>query len=128
MAIIAGVDFDTLSVRVTLFDSEKARLTTAIAEYPLHRKREDPDYATQAHEDRMNALVKGTHDVLRQTGVARQDVIAMALDTTGSSVVIVDDRLDPPDGYYLWCDHPASRSTRCCPEAPRLPACCLPLS
>ena len=58
MAIIAGVDFGTLSVRVTLFDSERGRLGTAIAEYPLHRKREDPDYATQSHEDQMKALVK----------------------------------------------------------------------
>jgi hypothetical protein len=49
MAIVAGADFGTLSVRVTLLDSERGRLGTAIAEYPLHRKRVDPDYATQSH-------------------------------------------------------------------------------
>jgi L-ribulokinase len=107
MAIIAGVDFGTLSVRVTLFDSERGRLGTAIAEYPLHRKREDPDYATQSHEDQMKALVKATRDVLGATGTNGHEVLAIALDTTGSSVVMVDDQLQPLDEYYLWCDHRA---------------------
>jgi L-ribulokinase len=101
------VDFGTLSVRVTLFDSERGRLGTAIAEYPLHRKREDPDYATQSHEDQMKALVKATRDVLGATGTNGHEVLAIALDTTGSSVVMVDDQLQPLDEYYLWCDHRA---------------------
>lgn len=109
MAIVAGADFGTLSVRVTLLDSERGRLGTAIAEYPLHRRREDPDYATQSHTDQMNALVKATKDVLQQTGILGQDVLAMALDTTGSSVLVVDENLQPLDEYYLWCDHRAHR-------------------
>ena len=36
MPIVAGVDFGTLSVRVTLLDSEKGRLGTASAGYALH--------------------------------------------------------------------------------------------
>ena len=43
MAIVAGVDFGTLSVRVSIFDSERGiACLGASAEYPLHRKREDP--------------------------------------------------------------------------------------
>ncbi|QNI38574.1 ribulokinase [Edaphobacter albus] len=109
MAIVAGADFGTLSVRVTLLDSERGRLGTAVAEYPLHRRREDPDYATQSHTDQMNALVKATKDVLHQTGILGQDVLAIALDTTGSSVLVVDENLQPLDEYYLWCDHRAHR-------------------
>jgi len=48
MTIVAGVDFGTLSVRVSILSSERGRLGTALAKYPLHRKREDPDYATQS--------------------------------------------------------------------------------
>jgi L-ribulokinase len=112
MAIVAGADFGTLSVRVTLLDSEKGRLGTAVAEYPLHRKREDPDYATQSHDDQMNALVAATRSVLQQTGIASEDVIALALDTTGSSVLVVDEHLQPLDEYYLWCDHRAHREAQ----------------
>lgn len=112
MAVVAGADFGTLSVRVTLLDSEHGRLGTAIAEYPLHRRREDPDFATQSHADQMNALVKATRDALEQTGVKGEEVLALALDTTGSSVVVVDETLQPLDDYYLWCDHRAHREAQ----------------
>lgn len=55
----------------------------------------------------MSALVKATREVVEQTGVRGEDVLAMALDTTGSSVVMVDATLQPLDDYYLWCDHRA---------------------
>ena len=107
MAVVAGVDFGTLSVRVTLVDSEKGPIGTASAEYPLHRRRDDPDYATQSHDDQMNALVSATRDVLKATKIDGSSVAAIALDTTGSSVIPVGEGLQPLDEYYLWCDHRA---------------------
>ncbi len=112
MAVVAGADFGTLSVRVTLVDSERGRLGTAVAEYPLHRRREDPDFATQSHADQMEALVRATRAVLEQVGLPGEAVVAMALDTTGSSVVVVDEGLQPLDDYYLWCDHRAHREAQ----------------
>jgi L-ribulokinase len=51
--------------------------------------------------------VKAAQHVLTQTGVAGEEVVAMALDTTGSSVVPVDSNMQPLNEYYLWCDHRA---------------------
>ncbi len=107
MAIVAGVDFGTLSVRVSLVDSERGLLESAVADYPLHRKREDPEYATQSHEDHMRALASATREVLKKAGVPGDQVQAIALDTTGSSVIPVDKDLQPLGEYYLWCDHRA---------------------
>jgi L-ribulokinase len=112
MPIVAGVDFGTLSVRVTLLDSERGRLGTASASYPLHRRREDPDFATQSHDDQMRALVQATRDVLAQTGVDSSSIVALALDTTGSSVIPVDANLQPLDEYMLWCDHRAHKEAQ----------------
>lgn len=112
MPIVAGVDFGTLSVRVTLLDSERGRLGTAAATYPLHRRREDPDFATQSHEDQMAALAKATRDVLLQSAVEPEQVVALAVDTTGSSVIPVDENLQPLDDYQLWCDHRAHEEAR----------------
>ena len=42
-------------------------------------------------------------------GVDGASVEALALDTTGSSVIPVDENLEPLDEYYLWCDHRAWR-------------------
>ena len=121
MAIVAGVDFGTLSVRVTLFDSERAGrkggLGTASAEYPLKRKREDPDFATQSHQDQMDALVHGNAGGAGEGGDSGEQVEAIALDTTGSSVIPVDDGMQPLDDYYLWCDHRAKGRRRRSPSS-----------
>ncbi|HEX3743385.1 MAG TPA: ribulokinase [Bryobacteraceae bacterium] len=107
MTIVAGVDFGTLSVRVSLFDSERGRLGGGVAEYPLHRTKEDPDHATQSHADHMTALAAAVRAALHDAGVEGLSVDAIALDTTGSSVIPVDAQLQPLDDYYLWCDHRA---------------------
>src|SRR5216684_3183277 len=107
MAVVVGVDFGTLNVRVSVVDSEHGLLASAIAEYPLHRKREDPEYATQSHEDHMRALAAATREVVRKSSVPSEQILAIALDTTGSSVIPVGKNLHPLDEYYLWCDHRA---------------------
>ncbi len=107
MAVVAGVDFGTLSVRVSLVDSERGMLESAIAEYPLHRKKEDPEYATQAHADHMRALVSATRAALKKARVRGDAIEAIALDTTGSSVIPVGAGMEPLGEYYLWCDHRA---------------------
>jgi L-ribulokinase len=55
----------------------------------------------------MQALVRATRAVLEKTGVAGEGIVAIALDTTGSSVIPVGEILEPLDEYYLWCDHRA---------------------
>jgi L-ribulokinase len=107
MAIVAGVDFGTLSVRASIFDSSRGRLGSATAEYPLFRKKEDPDHATQRHQDQMRALVAAMRAALDASGIPGSQVEALALDTTGSSIVPVGQGLEPLDDYYLWCDHRA---------------------
>jgi L-ribulokinase len=107
MAVVAGVDFGTLTVRVSIVDSERGMLASAIAEYPLHRRREDPEYATQSHDDHMRALVEATRAAVEQAGISGDQIQSIALDTTGSSVVPVDSSLTPLGEYYLWCDHRA---------------------
>jgi L-ribulokinase len=107
MAVVAGVDFGTLSVRVTLVDSQYGPIGTASASYSLHRRREDPDFATQSHTDQMTALAAAMKDALATTGISGDSVQAIALDTTGSSVIPVGEGLEPLDEYYLWCDHRA---------------------
>src|ERR1700680_169353 len=107
MSIVAGVDFGTLSVRVSIFDSARGRLGAGVAEYPLLRKKDDPDHATQSHADHMRALAEAMLRAVESAGIDGQTIEALALDTTGSSVIPVDARLEPIDDYYLWCDHRA---------------------
>jgi L-ribulokinase len=105
MAIVAGVDFGTLSVRVTIVDTERGRLGSAVAEYPLHRRKDDPDHATQSHGDHMRSLAEATRKATATAHISGDQVAGLAIDTTGSSVLPVEARLQPLDEYYLWCDH-----------------------
>jgi len=107
--IVAGVDFGTLNVRVSIFDDERGRLGSGSATYPLHRKHVDPDYATQDHADHMNALLEAMKIAIASAGIDGKAIQSLALDTTGSSVIPVGENLEPLDPYYLWCDHRAWR-------------------
>jgi len=107
MSIVAGVDFGTLSVRASIFDSVRGRLGAGVAEYPLLRKKEDPDHATQSHANHMRALAEAMNRAIENAAIDGRTIEAIALDTTGSSVIPVDDVLNPIDDYYLWCDHRA---------------------
>lgn len=109
MSIVAGVDFGTLSVRVSLFDSDRGAIGSGTADYPVHRVADDPDHASQSHTDHMNALVEAMGRAIASAGVGGLDVAAIGIDTTGSTVVPVGEALQPLDNYYLWCDYRAWR-------------------
>ena len=109
MSIVAGIDFGTLSVRVSVVDGERGTLGSGTSSYPLHRLAGDPDHASQSHADHMNALVDATGRALASAGVDGRQVESIAVAATGSSVVPVGDGLEPLGDYYLWCDHRAWR-------------------
>lgn len=108
MTLVAGVDFGTQSVRVSIVDHLKGVVGFATSEYPVKRDRSDPDFATQSHQSHMDALVAAMRAALVNARVSGQDVKAVALDTTGSTVIPVGRNLEPLGDYYLWCDHRAA--------------------
>ncbi len=103
------MDFGTASVRVSIFDSERGLLGAGVVAYPVLRSAADPDFATQRHEDHLKSLEAAFAETLIGASVAGQAVAALAVATTGSSVVMIDEKLQPLGDYYLWCDHRAWR-------------------
>ncbi|MBU2961637.1 ribulokinase [Citreicella sp. C3M06] len=110
MTYVAGADFGTLSVRVTIMDTARGVAVASVAEgYPLHRDPADPLVARQSHADHMDALTRAMRGAIAKAGIDGHAIAAFAADTTGSSVIVVDDRLQPLCDYYLWADHSAHR-------------------
>jgi L-ribulokinase len=60
----------------------------------------------------MSALALAFRGACKDAKIEGSTVDAIALDTTGSSVIAVDDRLQPLDDYYLWCDHRAKHEAQ----------------
>jgi L-ribulokinase len=108
VSVVAGVDFGTLSVRISIFDKDRGKLGSAVAEYPLHSSPTDPHLKTQSHHDQMEALVRAMQEAIRVSGIDGHAIKSIALDTTGSSVIMVGKDLEPLGEYYLWCDHRAA--------------------
>ena len=91
MTIVAGVDFGTESVRVSILHSEKGRLGFGTGAYPVLRRRDDADFATQRHEDHCRALETAFAAALSAAKIKGAEIKALAVDTTGSTVVAVDE-------------------------------------
>jgi len=108
VSIVAGVDFGTLSVRISIFDKLRGKLGSAVAEYPLHNSPTDPQLKTQSHDDQMSALTRAMREAIQASGIDGHEIKSIALDTTGSSVIPVGENLVPLGEYYLWCDHRAA--------------------
>ncbi|MGC1272510.1 MAG: ribulokinase [Planctomycetaceae bacterium] len=119
MAVVAGVDFGTQSVRVSVYDSERGRLGSGTASYPVHRRKDDPNYAAQSHGDHVTALTTAFGQAIAAAGIDGRDVDALGIDTTGSTIVPVGKGLVPLDDYYLWCDHRAWREAELLTAAAR---------
>lgn len=119
MSIVAGIDFGTLSVRFSIFDSERGRLGSGAGAYPVRRRAADPDFAAQSHADHMAALAAAAGQAIAAAGVDGRRIDALGIDTTGSTVVPVGDGLEPLDDYYLWCDHRAWREAARITQAAR---------
>ncbi|MDB5297838.1 MAG: ribulose kinase, partial [Phycisphaerales bacterium] len=83
MSIVAGVDFGTRSVRVSVVDSGRGPLGAGTAAYPLHRRADDPGHASQRHADHMAALCDATARALAAARVDGRRVEAIAVATTG---------------------------------------------
>jgi L-ribulokinase len=79
-----------------------------VSEYPVHKSLSDPDFATQSHAAHLQALIVAMKTAVDAAHIKGRAVRAIAIDTTGSSVVVVDEHLEPLGDYYLWCDHRAS--------------------
>ncbi len=109
MSFVAGVDFGTENVRVSIFDSDRGRLGLGIAPYPVLRNRDDPDFAAQRHKDHCQSLALAFQSALAAAKMPGRLIEAIAIDATGSTIVPVDQHLNPLGDYYLWCDHRAWR-------------------
>src|SRR6185369_14642969 len=119
MTIVAGVDFGTQSVRFSIFDSERGRLGSGIANYPVLRRERDSDYAAQRHADHLTALESAAKQAIAAAKIDGRQIAALGVDTTGSTIVTVDEKLQPLDDYYLWCDHRGWREAETITQAAR---------
>jgi hypothetical protein len=90
MSIVAGVDFGTLSVRVSLFDKNRRRLGSGAAEYPLNRSIRDANLATQNHAAQMSALENAMRKALEARNVNGDEINVFQACPSGAESTAID--------------------------------------
>lgn len=102
MKYLLGVDFGGSSSKATLLGEDGRVYATATHEYPTYYPQNG--WAEQDPDDSYNALVANIRHILTETGIAAEDVVALALDAATHTAVLVgkDDR--PVRRAIYWTD------------------------
>ena len=118
MAVFAGIDVGTGSVRAGLFDEAGALI--AAARRPIETWREAGDIVEQSSEDIWSACCAALQSAMTEGGVAPERVTGLGFDAT-CSLVVLDEAMQPlsvsPSGdprrnIIVWMDHRAVSEAR----------------
>ena len=103
---LMGIDFGTGGARVGIFDQEGTPLVFNSVEWET--KFPQPGQAEQNPDDWWSGLVQATKGALEQSGVSPEDIAGISADTTGSTVVAVDQNDRHIRPAIMWMDVRAS--------------------
>ena len=116
MRYLLGVDFGGSSSKATLLGEDGRVAATATCEYPTYYPQSG--WAEQNPEDSWNAFVANVRELLEKSGVAPEDIAAVALDAATHTAVLLDAKDRPVRNAIYWTD------TRASAEADELRARC----
>ena len=102
MKYLLGVDFGGSSSKATLLGEDGHVYATATHEYPTYYPQNG--WAEQDPDDSYNALVANIRHIFTETGIAPEDVIALALDAATHTAVLVGEDDRPVRRAIYWTD------------------------
>ena len=102
MKYFLGVDFGGSSSKATLLGEDGRVYCTASCEYPTYYP--ENGWAEQDADDSYTALVKNIREILEKTGIAPEDIAALALDAATHTAVLTDENGRPLRRAIYWTD------------------------
>ena len=103
---LMGIDFGTGGARVGIFDQEGAPLVFHGVEWETKFPR--PGRAEQDPDEWWSSLVKAVKGALEQSDVSPEEIVGISTDTTGSTIVAVDQNGRHIRPAIMWMDVRAS--------------------
>lgn len=114
MKYLMGVDFGGSSSKATLLGEDGKVYATASREYPTYYPHNG--WAEQEAEDSYTAACANIRQLLSDSGIAPEDVVALAVDAATHTAILADEAGKPLRRAIYWTD------TRASEEAARLKA------
>ncbi len=99
---LVGIDAGTTGCKTCVFDFDGALIGSDYREYPCYYPK--PGYVEQKSEDMLPALFDCCKQAIKNSGVDKNDIIAMGLSSQGSTIGLVgeDDKL--LRDFVIWQD------------------------
>ncbi|WP_040982376.1 FGGY-family carbohydrate kinase [Oceanobacillus jeddahense] len=99
---VIGIDGGTESVRVGIYDLYGTQVAYGVTEYKTYYP--SPGWAEQDPNDWWQALKTSVKKALQNSGVKKEQIIGIGLDTTSATVVLCKEDGTPLRRALLWMD------------------------
>ena len=107
---VLGIDIGSGSVKLTLLSREGVIAGVAGAEYPTYYP--NVGYSEQDPEDWCKAFGEAFRALLRESGVKKEEIKALALDAATHTAVLLGEDLRPIRRAILWTDQRSVEEVR----------------
>jgi len=99
---VIGIDGGTGGMRVGIYDLDGHEVAYAATEYVTTH--EHPGWAEQKPSDWWNCLAASTHEVLKKSGINKEEIVALSYDVTCCSVMLCMKDGTPLRDCLIWMD------------------------
>jgi FGGY-family pentulose kinase len=107
---IIGIDAGTGGIRVGIFDKEGTPVSFATEEYKTYHSK--PGWAEQDPNEWWRALVAATRRAVEESGIKVDDIVAVGVDGTSSTVICLDKNHKLIRKAILWMDNRSAPQAR----------------
>lgn len=102
MRYLLGIDEGTTGCKACVFDENGTVVGSDYREYPCYYPR--PGWVEQTAEDILPALFESCRSAVARSGVAKEDIAAVALSTQGSVTTLLDENGELVRPFIGWQD------------------------
>jgi len=102
MKYTIGIDIGTSGTKTVLFDQNGKKIASSTIEYPMSQPKNG--WAEQNPLDWWNAALGTTANVVKESGVDKNDIVGIGLSGQMHSVVLLDKDNNVLRPSILWCD------------------------
>ncbi len=111
---VLGIDIGSGSVKLTLLSREGEISGSAGCEYPTFYPQ--PGWCEQNPEDWCTAFKTAFADLLKKTGISKEDICAVAPDAATHTAVLLDENFSPIRPAILWTDQRSKKQVNALTE------------
>ena len=111
MKYVLGIDLGTSATKTVLFDEKGNVVCSASREYPLYQPKNG--WAEQEPADWYNAGIETIAEVVKNSGVAKEDIVSLGISGQMHGLVMLDENGGVLRPSIIWCDQ---RTAKECDE------------